>query len=232
MPYTQANPPSFVKNKSKEEIKVAVDVANAVLAKGASENDAIFAAIAAVKTYNRKQSQQKAVEASKRSLPSHVSALLQKAVVEAVEVPEEQPRIRKEFLGKNALPVGTERNLVSVTLLDTNELLHTFDTGEQIRVDLSSLGNTESYVTISPNVIQEGGSGGALNSTSVLVNTVANTPLIVEHNLGLLDPERLIISSFLNGRLVELDIQILDGNSVEVTTLVDITGLKLNFLGV
>ena len=170
--------------------------------------------------------------ASKRSTPSHVLAVLNKAVVEPVvaseEPSEKQKGIRKEFLGKNALPTDVDRNLVSVELKDNLQLYHTFDTGEQIITDLSKIqGTVENYVHLSTT----SGTGSSVNSRSLSVDTLADTPLIVQHDLNLTDPEAIMISAYLNGRLVDLDIQIMDSNSIEILTYVDTVGLKLNFLG-
>lgn len=234
MPWSKDNPPSFAKNKSEAERKVAADVANSTLAKGSTEEEAIFAAIAAVKRLNKQESQKKAVEAPKRILPSHVLSLLNKAAVEPVIASDEPSSVRvlpisKEFLGENALPVGTDRNLVSVELKDDLSLYHTFDTGERIITDLKKLkGNIENYITVSN---QAQGSGSNLNSRSILVSTEADVPLIVRHELSLIDPEALIFSAYLNGRLVDLEMQILDQDSVEILTYVDTIDLKLNFIG-
>lgn len=233
MPWSYpTNVPSFAKNKSEESQKLAVKVANEILSKTSDEDSAIFAAIAAVKKLESQTKASKSTQvAFKRSTPSHIPTLVQKAVEEPVEASQEQPKIRKEFLGKNALPVETDRNLVSVELTDTFLLVHTFDTGEQIRTDLSKIqGTVENFVHITNE--QKTGGTGTLNSATLSVNTVADTPLIVSHNLGLLDPEAILVSSFLNGRLVDLDLEILDGNSVEIVTFVDTVDLKLNFVGI
>lgn len=235
MPWSKDNPPFFAKNKSEAERKVAADAANSTLAKGSTEEEAIFAAIAAVKRLNKQESQKKAVEAPKRVLPSHVSSLLNKAAVEPVISPNEPSSVRvlpisKEFFGENALPVGTDRNLFSVVLKENNKLVHTFDTGEQIVTDLNSLNQVvENHVTISGNdrpFVSPSLTGKFFGSFS----TVANQPLVIEHNLGLFDPDAFVINFIINMKGVEVDYTALDSNTIEITTLVDVDELKVSIV--
>lgn len=235
MPWSYpTNVPSFAENKSEEIQKLAVKVANESLSKTNDEDSATFAAIAAVKKFSSQDKASKSSQvAFKRSTPSHIPAVVEKAAVEPINPVSEDSSnrlpISREFLGKNALPVGKDRNLVSVELKDNFQLYHTFDTGERIITDLSSLeGTIENYVSIS----NPQGSGSIVNSFSAYVETLADVPLIVEHNLNLSDPEALFISTYLNGRMVDVEVQILDANSIEIMTFMDLTDLKINILGI
>ena len=235
MPYSVQSPPKFAKNYTDAEKKVASEAANRVLSRGGTEEEAIFAAISATKAYRKQQkASQNVSKAFERKMPSHLSAILNKSVVEPVEASKEilenKPTIKQAFLGKGALQTGIERNLVSVNLADNLELLFTFDTGEQIKTDLSKVqGNIENYVHITN---QETTSSGSANSTSVAVNTTADVPLVVNHGLNLADPEAIIIQANYNGQIYSVDVQILDGNNVEIVTYFDTINLRLNFIGV
>lgn len=137
MPYTYANPPSFVKNKSEKLQKIAVDVFNRALQNGRTEQEALFSAIASVKAAEKPQNK---VQKDFRTRPSHFpvrdTTETQKAVVEAVNeskgYSEKVLPIASAFLGDNALPTGVDRNVVSADFNDKNELVITFDTGERI----------------------------------------------------------------------------------------------------
>lgn len=225
MPWSNQNVPSFVKNKSKEEQELAIKVANDTLTKTQDEGSAIFAAIAAVKEYNRKKTQQKALQSIRKYYPSHISSLLNKAIVEPVEAvagdSDNKLPIRKEFLGENALPTGIQRNLVSAEFDNNSRLRLVFDTGEQI-ITKSVAQTVENYVNIS---------GSSTRSKTVVVNTVADAPLIVTHDLNLSDPEAFVFTALLNGRAVDIQLDAMDSNSVEILTFVDTIGLKINFVG-
>lgn len=144
MPWSYDSPPSPIKNKSKGAIKVGVDAANEALKRGRTEAEAIFAAIAAAANYEKVKSKDHAVKKSQEeqdrldTLPSHLSAILakRKEVVKQLEdipsVQKEVPKIRKEFLGKNALEVLKDRNVVSADFNNRNQLEILFDTGEKI----------------------------------------------------------------------------------------------------
>lgn len=234
MPWSKDNPPSFAKNKSEAERKVAADAANSALSKGSTEEEAIFAAIAAVKRLNKQESQKKAVDAPKRVLPSHLSVLLNKAVVESIPATNEASGTRvlpisKEFLGKNALPIGENRNLVSVVLRDNNNLVHTFDTGEQIITDLNSLNRTvENHVVISGSQNNNSSSGSGKFFTKI--DLPANVPTIVNHNLSLIDPDAFVINFIVNSNGVSVDFVALDSDSIEITSYVDLVDLKISII--
>lgn len=55
MPWSINNVPAAIKKKTKEEKRVFAEVANAALKAGKSEQDAVFAGLAAIKNYNNKR---------------------------------------------------------------------------------------------------------------------------------------------------------------------------------
>jgi uncharacterized protein YdaT len=71
VPYTYDSPPAFVKNKPKSLQKIAVDVFNKALQSGRSEEEALFAAIAAVKAQEKSK---RSVNKDFRTRPSHFPA--------------------------------------------------------------------------------------------------------------------------------------------------------------
>lgn len=151
MPWTLANPPDAVKNKPKHVIEACVLAANSALAKGLTEEEAIFACLGAAKR-TESQSLTKAV---KRPVPQHIQALLERKIQE----PETQAKINSVFLGKSALPADKERTLVQADFNSKNQLVLTFDTGEKITTSAPNIEqNIEQYLSVS--------TGGAVGLTN------------------------------------------------------------------
>lgn len=147
MPWTLANPPDAVKNKPKHVIEACVLAANSALAKGLTEEEAIFACLGAAK----RTEAQSVTKTVKRPVPQHIQALLERKVQE----PETQRAINSVFLGKSALPADKERTLVQADFNSKNQLVLTFDTGEKITTSAPNIEqNIEQYLSVSA-----GGSG-------------------------------------------------------------------------
>jgi uncharacterized protein YdaT len=141
MPWTIDNPPSAIKNKSKAGIEAGVKAGNAALERGLSEQDAIFAAIAACANYEKKHIQASIAKKAKVNVPLHIK-LIKEAAKQRSEVAlvktETQPeqkqltKIHQAFLGKNALTTDKQRNIVSADFDQEGRLVLMFDTGEKI----------------------------------------------------------------------------------------------------
>lgn len=230
MPWSLSNPPSFVKNKPKDVQQAAIDAANAALKAGNTEEDAIFAGIAAMKRYQQThRTVKKASDGFKQQLPSHLSAILNKANQEPSDeskgVSVKELPIKKEYLGENALPTDKNRNLVSAKFDTNNRLYLVFDTGETILTNAIKVqeGNVENYVSII---------GNKGKSKSLVVNTQADIPLIVHHELGFDDPDSFVVTCVYEGRVLDVEITSMDSNNIEILTYVDTIGLKINIMGV
>ena len=142
MPWTLANPPDAVKNKPKHVIEACVLAANSALAKGLTEEEAIFACLGAAK----RTEAQSVTKTVKRPVPQHIQALLERKVQE----PETQRAINSVFLGKSALPADKERTLVQADFNSKNQLVLTFDTGEKITTSAPNIEqNIEQYLSVS-----------------------------------------------------------------------------------
>lgn len=142
MPWTLANPPDAVKNKPKHVIEACVLAANSALAKGLTEEEAIFACLGATKRTEASS----ITKTVKRPVPQHIQALLERKVQE----PETQRAINSVFLGKSALPADKERTLVQADFNSKNQLVLTFDTGEKITTSAPNIEqNIEQYLSVS-----------------------------------------------------------------------------------
>lgn len=115
MPWTIDNPPDVVKNKPKAVKELAVQAGNAALSQGRTEEEAIFAAIAAMKRAEAKGAVQKALgsptsplkgltkgyiakdsSSTSMGIPSHLRAILDMKKPEPVPVvvnPLEDPKL-------------------------------------------------------------------------------------------------------------------------------------------
>jgi hypothetical protein len=144
--------PDVIANKSLQAKKVFLDSYTSAISKGLTENESMFAGIAAVT--NLEKSTRKALEPLKPKVPAHLSAVLQKrsqGYSEQLPEPDEKPQhIKQAFLGKNALVPDPERSLVSADFNAKNQLVLQFDTGEKITTKPINVDETiESYVSIS-----------------------------------------------------------------------------------
>lgn len=156
MTWTINNPPDIIKNKSKEIIQACVLAANSALAKGLTQEEAIFAAMGTAKRLE----QSSVAKQVKPKVPQHVQALLDRTVQQANE-PENKAQINRAFLGKSALPSDQERTLVSADFNDKNQLVLLFDTGEQLitkAIDIDQ--SIQQYLSVSAN----GGFSPVLNN--------------------------------------------------------------------
>lgn len=165
MPWTLTNPPDVVKNKPKHVIEACVLAANSALAKGLTEEEAIFACLSAAK----RTESSSVTKAVKRPVPQHIQALLERKVQE----PETQAKINSVFLGKSALPADKERTLVQADFNSKNQLVLTFDTGEKITTSAPNIEqNIEQYLSVSTN----GANGPSVTVISDLTDTSVVVP--------------------------------------------------------
>jgi hypothetical protein len=158
MPWSKTKTIPALENKSEKIKEVFAEAANSALNRGLSEQDAIFAGLAAVSNYEKKNQVKKV---SKPEVPSHLKALLEvakqrkleqlnKPPSEASGASSKQQSINVAFLGKNAIQADPERSLVSVQWDKQGRLIFNFDDGEQLITDPVPVSeNIEQYVTIS-----------------------------------------------------------------------------------
>lgn len=66
----------------------------------------------------------------------------------------------------------------------------------------------------------------------VKINTVANTPYTVTHNLGLVDKDAFTINTMLSGSQVQAAISSVNVNSLTITTSVATTDLAVSIIGI
>lgn len=172
MPYSMTQLPDVIANKSLQAKKVFLDSYTSAVSKGLTENESMFAGIAAVT--NLEKSTRRALEPLKPKVPAHLSAVLQKrsqGYSEPLPEPDEKPQyIKQAFLGKNALVPDPERSLVSADFNEKNQLVMQFDTGEKITTKPINVDeNIENYVTLSQTKIQGPEPTGFVNRTDSVI---------------------------------------------------------------
>ena len=144
--------PPAVQNKSERSKKVFLTAYNSAKDRGLTEDECIFSGIASMNAIEK--GSRRLSEPLKPKPPSHLSAVLQKRAVEApipvVEDSAVRQPMKKEFLGKNALPVGQDRTLVAADFDEKNRLVLTFDTAEKLVTKPINVDETiENYVSLS-----------------------------------------------------------------------------------
>jgi hypothetical protein len=144
--------PPAVQNKSERSKKVFLTAYNSAKERGLTEDESVFSGIASMNAIEK--GSRRLSEPLKPKPPSHLSAVLQKRAVEApspiVEDSTVRQPMKKEFLGKNALPVGQDRTLVAADFDDKNRLVLTFDTAEKLVTKPINVDETiENYVSLS-----------------------------------------------------------------------------------
>jgi len=125
MTWTKDNLPASALNKPSHILEEALLAANTALSKGLSSDEATFVCLQKIKSL---EGRLKPSVAPSRFVPEHVQQLLKAKVQE----PLVQSSIQRQFLGKNAFPIDTTRNLVNAEFNQKNQLVLTFDTGEVI----------------------------------------------------------------------------------------------------
>lgn len=152
MPYSMQKLPDTVKNKTEKAKKAFLSAYDSAIDRGLSDDDALFSGLTAAT--NAEKPLKKSTTLSKPikpALPSHLAAVLQKRAVEpSSDLPDATPRIKQEFLGKNALTADPERSLVSASWDNKARLQLQFDDGQKIITDPVPVSeNIEQHIGIS-----------------------------------------------------------------------------------
>lgn len=233
MPYTYDSPPAFVKNKPKNLQKIAVDVFNKALQSGRSEEEALFAAIAAVKAQEKPK---RSVNKDFRTRPSHFPVRDIEKAQEGFVQPLEASTgtfasttkvipIRREFLGDNALPTEQDRNVVSADFDDKNRLVITFDTGERIITrPIAIEEHLENYVSL-VNQINEN-QGTQPSNIKHYDHMLSGFYELIGDNTHKIH-EIISIYFTKNGRDVSLDWEFDSNKNLIIRSNVDMTGILL-----
>lgn len=99
MPWSIDNPPNPIKNKSKGAIKAGVEAANDAYARGLSESDCIFAAIAAASNYEQKHQVKKEVKPqTPQHTPQHILAVIEAANIAKQQKLQEELDFKQKVL--------------------------------------------------------------------------------------------------------------------------------------
>jgi hypothetical protein len=152
MLYNQNLLPPAVQNKSDKSKKVFLTAYNSAKDRGLTEEECVFSGIASMNAIEK--GSRRLSEPLKPKSPSHLSSVLEKRAVEASSPVAEgyvvREPMKKEFLGKNALPVESDRTLVAADFDDKNRLVLTFDTAEKIVTKPINIDETvQNYVSLS-----------------------------------------------------------------------------------
>lgn len=149
MPYTNINPPNAIKNKSPKAIAAGVKAANSALERGLSEEDAVFAAIAAANNVDKPK--KKVEKKYEDKVPLHLLAVLNKQVEETQEIQKAN---------------DPSKELVSADFDKDNRLVLTFDDGSVIKTKPINIDHIVQNVSIL--------AGGA--NQDIGFNTVESNP--------------------------------------------------------
>jgi len=149
--YSRDNLPASILSKPAHILEEGILAATTAISKGLSQDEATFACLQRIKSL---EGRLKPAVVPSRKVPEHVMAVL-KAKVQEPEVQQSiQRSIQREFLGKNALPVNQQRTLVSADFNQKNQLVLTFDTGEQIITKaVDTDGDISQQVTVAVNPV-------------------------------------------------------------------------------
>ena len=145
MPWTENDTIPSMRNRSSKARKAFAEVANAALERGLTEEEAIFAGIAAADRADGK-TPVKRIHKVQPKIPLHLKAVLELQKNQQ----EEKQAIHRAFLPKNSLSTNQDRNVISAEWGSRGELILVFDTGERLvtsPVPVSE--NIEQYISIS-----------------------------------------------------------------------------------
>ena len=118
MPWTNEKPPKAIANRSAGAIAAGVSAANSCLERGLSDEECIFAAIAAANNYDKKHQVKKAV---KPTVPLHVQAVIQSKQLPIAKsediylANDDQPKIKQIEFDKQGKLVVTYDDFTKVT---------------------------------------------------------------------------------------------------------------------
>lgn len=158
----QELPPAIL-NKSLRAKQAFLSGYTSAINRGLTDDEAYFSGLSQATTTERiEKAQKQPLEPIKPKVPQHVAMLLEKRSEAATALPSVAPRIKQEFLGKNALVPDSERSLVSATWDKNGRLLLQFDDGQKIVTDPVPVSeHIEQYISVSA-----GSSGADLSNVS------------------------------------------------------------------
>ena len=141
MPWSKSNTIPSLKNKSDKIKEVFAEAGNAALARGRTEEEAVFAGLGAVTAYEKKHSIHKAIYQ------------MRPAVEPAVTFQTPADFISPAFLPKNRLNPNPERSLIAADFNNEGKLVLTFSTGEKIVTSPVYSGDSYQQVGVSVNPV-------------------------------------------------------------------------------
>lgn len=146
----QELPPAIV-NKSLRAKQAFLSGYTSAISRGLTDDEAYFSGLSQATTAERiEKAQKQPLEPIKPKVPQHLAVLLEKRSEAAVVAPASTPKIKQEFLGKNALVPDSDRSLVSATWDKNGRLLLQFDDGQKIITDPVPVSeNIEQYISVS-----------------------------------------------------------------------------------
>lgn len=173
----QELPPAIV-NKSLKAKQAFLSGYSSAISRGLTDDEAYFSGLSQATTAERlEKASRQPSEPIKPKLPQHLAVLLEKRSEAATAPPVSTPRIKQEFLGKNALVPDSDRSLVSATWDRNGRLQLQFDDGQKIITDPVPVSeNIEQYISVTAGS-SEGGSGGTSATTlNELTDVTAVSP--------------------------------------------------------
>lgn len=153
MPWSKTKTIPAMENKSDYLKGVFAEAANSALNKGQSEEDSIFAGLAAVKLAEKKSKPKVEKAVTEIKLPSHVTAILEK-----------QKQLKEEVINK-----VQGRNLIKADFDNSNRLVLTFDNGDKLTtrpVEVNAI--SENYISVSPS--NSSSSGGTYQQYEITLS--------------------------------------------------------------
>lgn len=211
MPWTASNTINSLKKKPLEQRELFAEVANKVLSRGGSEEQAIQAGLSAVsksqgKVRVKKESSAQADKKDQPSIPPHLAAILalkskrQAEQAEQAIAPEsptndsepfcEQANTQVLSKADNRLEADSERSLVAVEWDKQDRLVLRFDDGEELVSPPIPVTNTVRNSTIVVGSSSEGGGGTTVVNANI-VPTNASQDFVVLANTQALFAEEI-----------------------------------------
>lgn len=158
MSWSLTNLPDAAKNKPANQQEAFVTSANNALARGLTEEEAIFAGIGAMRIVAKKNATVNKVNYSAKEVVKRPSHIPDPVLIKALQQQEAQEILKAEmekivsvpsYLGKS-LPQGQQRNVIAANFDSKDRFVILFDTGEQLisrSMDIKQY--VEQYVSVS-----------------------------------------------------------------------------------
>lgn len=228
MPWSLTNLPDVAKNKPINQQEAFISSANNALARGLTEEEAIFAGIGAMRVVAKKNATVNKANYSTKEVVKRPSHIPDPVLIKALQQQEAQEILKAEmekivsvpsYLGKS-LPQGQQRNVIAANFDSKDRFVILFDTGEQLisrSMDIKQY--VEQYVSVSTGS-KDIVPGNYVTYTKHLTGfsvVVAQA----EHGVAVVNPVTVRNSA---GKEVEVSVEIDTAQTVTITSNISLDG--------